>query len=145
MGAVDLGSYDCWSDIERLQYYKNKQPECDNAFFIFITNDERYWNPNATGRVHKFSGFSIADGDRKQKNREWNYTDINKGKVDRNVEKNTIGLGRIDHTPLKTEDYEIDSMGNKIKFENFGKPVNYSGKINSIDFRQYKKLVLEIK
>lgn len=146
MGAVDLGSYDCWSDIERLQYYKNMQQECDNAFFIFITNDERYWKSNATGRTHKFSGFSIADGDRCQKNRNWEYTDPAKTPVKGTAaEKRSIGSERIKHVPLVTNDYDRDSAGNIIKFEDFGKQVNYSGKSNLINFRQYKKLVLEIK
>ena len=149
MGAVDLGSYDCWSDIERLEYYKNKQDECDNAFFIFITNDERYWNSEATNRNHKYGGFSIANGERGKKSRKWVYNPPYTGNIDpnnpTNTEKNSLGLERIEHTPLDTGDYDHDSEGQPIEFENFGKKVNYVGKINSIDFTQYMKLVLEIK
>ena len=145
MGAVDLGSYDCWSDIERLEYYKSKSV-CQNAYFIFITNDQRYWDSKATKRTHKFCGFSIADGDRKQSGRIWKYTDESKNPVTRTLSENkSIGAGRIEHTPLYTKDYETAIDGSKIVFEKYGEPVAYAGKINSVDFRQYMKLVLDIK
>ena len=60
-------------------------------------------------------------------------------------EKHSLGAGRIEHTPLRTNDYETDSNGKKIVFKKFGEPVVYYGSIGSVDFTQYKKLVLEIK
>ncbi len=40
--AQNLGCYDCWSDIERIE--KNvKSGRVKNGFFIFITNDSLYW------------------------------------------------------------------------------------------------------
>ncbi len=109
MGAVDLGGYDCWSDIERLQYYKDNN-ECDKAYFIFITNDKRYWDGNDSSYV----GFSITENDRGSKKRYWEVidkkTNVTK-KIDPNDEneinkyKDSLKKNRIVNTPLETNDY----------------------------------------
>ena len=47
--AQDLGRYDCWHDIERLEIYK-RDGESTNGFFIFITNDNSYWESDGGGK-----------------------------------------------------------------------------------------------
>lgn len=48
MGAQNLGKFDCWSDIERLEDYVYDKDDNDEsidvkrAYFILITNDEAY-------------------------------------------------------------------------------------------------------
>ena len=43
MNSGNLGRYDCWSDIERLENYKScgKAKAC---FFVFVTNDDNFLN-----------------------------------------------------------------------------------------------------
>ena len=48
-GAQNLGRYDCWHDIERIENYKI-QGNTTNGFFVFLTNDDAYWNNNGAGR-----------------------------------------------------------------------------------------------
>lgn len=48
--SLNLGRFDCWSDIERLERYKSSKLGISNAFFILITNDSGYWNPPKGGK-----------------------------------------------------------------------------------------------
>lgn len=51
MDAQDLGRFDCWSDIERLESYRlDKNSTISNAFFILISNDSKYWEEDGDGK-----------------------------------------------------------------------------------------------
>lgn len=47
--SLNLGRFDCWSDIERLESYK-ASAVISNAFFILITNDSGYWSKPKGGK-----------------------------------------------------------------------------------------------
>jgi hypothetical protein len=51
MDAQNLGRFDCWSDIERLESYRlDKNSNISNAFFILISNDSKYWGEDGDGK-----------------------------------------------------------------------------------------------
>lgn len=49
MDAQNLGRFDCWSDIARLESYKLDKI-ISNAFFILISNDSKYWEEDGSGK-----------------------------------------------------------------------------------------------
>lgn len=94
-GSVNLGRFDCWSDIERLENYRNS-PELGitNAFFILITNDSRYWDSDGDGKFG--SGFRMNDvrfGGHSYK--KWKSWSDNRGKPN-----NPNSLGSVDYSEL---------------------------------------------
>jgi len=60
--ALNLGRFDCWCDIERLEYEKERNL-IKEGYFIFITNDPAYWQANGmkSGSMQKGS-LSLESG-----------------------------------------------------------------------------------
>ena len=142
MGAPELGVYDCWSDIERLEWYSSKK-ECAKAYFIFLTNDPRYWD-KAVGRTRQYmKAMSLADADRKAGKMlcSWQRSDGSPipSSNPTPTEKNSIGANRIAN-PLTIKGLyrEPFVLWKKIS----GWTSSRKGTINP---SEYKKLVLEIK
>ena len=52
MAAQDLGKFDCWSDIERLEKLINVEKIYDNGFFILVSNDDLYWKNTKENNTH---------------------------------------------------------------------------------------------
>ena len=54
--AQDLGRYDFWRDVKRLEEVKNLFPAVKGGIALFVTNDISYTkDPHATSNTHNFS------------------------------------------------------------------------------------------
>ena len=79
--AQDLGRYDFWRDVKRLEEVKNLFPAVKGGIALFVTNDISYTkDPHATSNTHNFSlchGITWRD-----KNWRNNQTATAKGRPD---------------------------------------------------------------
>lgn len=58
--AQDLGRYDFFKDLSRIEAFAQAGPE-RTGYAIFLTNDSAYWKaPSAVG--HGYAGFAMNDG-----------------------------------------------------------------------------------
>ena len=97
MAAQDLGRFDCWSDIERLEYYKKHGANL--AFFILVTNDETFWNDKGE------HGFGINEPTYNPEDKKWSYWDPT---LDKEIKKGKKVLGK---TKGSVPDNKKDSVG----------------------------------
>ena len=79
--AQDLGRYDFWRDVKRLEEVKNLFPAVKDGIALFVTNDKSYTkDPHATSNTHNFSlCHGITWRDRNWRN---NQTATAKGRPD---------------------------------------------------------------
>ena len=55
-GAQDLGMYDFWKDVRRIELVRNRFDAVKNGLAVFVTNDMQYLNPSReTSNNHLFS------------------------------------------------------------------------------------------
>ena len=66
--AQDLGRFDCWSDIERIEKLK-LSGYMKNGFFIFLTNDNSYLT--VSGHAASCGAFDISPGTYKPERKSW--------------------------------------------------------------------------
>ncbi len=92
--SLNLGRFDCWSDIERLERYRG-DPELgiSNAFFILITNDSGYWKPVNNGKFG--DKFSMDGNPSSPLKKTWKSWDDNRPK-----RNNPQSLGSVDYSEL---------------------------------------------
>lgn len=92
--SLNLGRFDCWSDIERLERYRgNPGLGISIAFFILITNDLGYWKPANNGKFgNKFSMDGNPSSPPKKTWKSWNDN--------RPKRNNPQSLGSIDYSEL---------------------------------------------
>ena len=82
------GRFDCWSDIERLEYEK-EQGYLAEGYFIFVTNDSAYYQAGGSTPGSSQSGsFSLESGKHVHEIKT----------LPTNAPKNTWGNRRIDHS-----------------------------------------------
>ena len=67
-GAQNLGRYDCWHDIERIENYKI-QENTTNGFFVFLTNDDAYWKQQGTKKFG--NAFDMTPKTYKPASKDW--------------------------------------------------------------------------
>ena len=84
-GAQNLGRYDCWHDIQRIEDYKTNG-KATNGFFIFLTNDDAYWKKDGSKTFG--TDFSLKNNRKTQKTMNWPP----------NININSIG--NIRNTPI---------------------------------------------
>ena len=54
-GAQDLGMYDFWKDVRRLELVRNRFQRVTGGLAVFVTNDPKYQNvPRATSNYFAF-------------------------------------------------------------------------------------------
>lgn len=141
MGAPELGKYDCWSDIYRLEQHL-KNGECDAAFFILITNDPRYFD-ESVGKGSKYGGFSLYD-EKRSGDKEWTIdgkilSSLSLSNKQIDAIKNTLGALRYNN-PI----FSIKGNYNKSKFEDYSKVNNYQRQGKEMKCDEYKQLVIKI-
>lgn len=59
-GAQDLGMYDFWKDVRRLELVRNRFDAVKNGLAVFVTNDKQYVSPRREASNN--SQFSMEEG-----------------------------------------------------------------------------------
>ena len=139
MDAQDLGRFDCWSDIERLESYKNNErSNVSNAFFIFLTNESKYWKEDGDGKFGNAFAMNADRFDPVTDGKKWKSWDDNKKSVD-NSDLGAISKGRNRVIRINSSyDFDWDYF---IKVENYKNML--FGKERK-DCSVYKRLIVEI-
>jgi hypothetical protein len=60
-GAQNIGCYDFWKDIKRLELFEESFPNAAQGIMLFVTNDETYLQPPLNMNTG-YAQFSIHDG-----------------------------------------------------------------------------------
>ena len=67
-GAQDLGMYDFWKDVRRLELVRNRFDAVKNGLAVFVTNDKQYISPSREASNNR--QFSMEEG-RHRKAKHW--------------------------------------------------------------------------
>ena len=59
-GAQDLGMYDFWKDVRRIELVRKRFKKIKNGLAVFVTNDERYKKPSRLESNH--ANMSMTEG-----------------------------------------------------------------------------------
>ena len=59
-GAQDLGMYDFWKDVRRIELVRKRYKKVKNGLAVFVTNDERYKKPGRSDSNH--ANMSMNEG-----------------------------------------------------------------------------------
>lgn len=60
-GAQNIGCYDFWKDIRRLELYEQSSANVERGIMLFVSNDESYVQPPLTVNTG-YAQFSIHEG-----------------------------------------------------------------------------------
>lgn len=72
-GARDLGAYDFWRDVNRIENLVKRFSNVKNGIALFLTNDQGYWTLPKDGTNPNYANFSMKDGKHgKEKNWQGN-------------------------------------------------------------------------
>lgn len=66
-GARDLGAYDFWRDVSRIECLIKRFNNVKNGIALFVTNDKGYWTLPKVGTNPNYANFSMKDGAHSQK------------------------------------------------------------------------------
>ena len=66
-GARDLGAYDFWRDVNRIECLVKRFSNVKNGIALFLTNDQGYWMLPKDGTNPNYANFSMKDGKHSQK------------------------------------------------------------------------------
>jgi hypothetical protein len=69
--AQDLGRYDFWKDVCRLERMRSHHYPGARAYAVLLTNDSAYWAEAAQGRVHCYADFQLQEGRQCQGEFRW--------------------------------------------------------------------------
>ena len=61
-GARDLGAYDFWRDVSRIECLIKRFNNVKNGIALFVTNDQGYWTLPKMGTNPNYANFSMQDG-----------------------------------------------------------------------------------
>ena len=61
-GARDLGAYDFWRDVSRIECLIKKFSNVKSGIALFVTNDQGYWTLPKMGTNPNYANFSMKDG-----------------------------------------------------------------------------------
>jgi hypothetical protein len=72
-GAQNIGCYDFWKDVKRLELYESSFQQVDQGIMLFVTNDETYLQPPLNMNTG-YAQFSIHEGKTvmQQETLDWN-------------------------------------------------------------------------
>ena len=59
-GAQDLGMYDFWKDVRRIELVRNRFAAVKNGVAVFVTNDSQYLNPSRETSNNKEFNMNIG-------------------------------------------------------------------------------------
>ena len=65
-GARDLGAYDFWRDVNRIECLMKRFGNVKNGIALFLTNDQGYWTLPKDGTNPNYANFSMKDGKHSQ-------------------------------------------------------------------------------
>lgn len=86
-GARDLGAYDFWRDVNRIECLVKRFSNVKNGIALFLTNDQGYWTLPKDGTTPNYANFSIKDG-KHTKEKTWQgNTAMSAARPSFNVEK----------------------------------------------------------
>ena len=69
-GARDLGAYDFWRDVKRIECLVKRFCNVKNGIALFLTNDLGYWTLPKAGTNPNYANFSMKDGEHSP-NKTW--------------------------------------------------------------------------
>lgn len=135
MNAQDLGRFDCWSDIERIERCVD-QKLVTNGFLVFITNDSLYW-----GKVDSKGlsvNYDLSSGKHEPCFKKWNIpSGYNTDRLERSV-------GRI-----RNKENGINIKGSyHLKWEEFVIVPDFKEMLKPREKKEcgvYQQLIVEIK
>lgn len=61
-GARDLGAYDFWRDVSRIECLIKRFKNVKNGIVLFVTNDKGYWELPQDGSTPNYANFSMRPG-----------------------------------------------------------------------------------
>lgn len=67
--AQDLGKYDFWKDVRRIELVRNRFNRVKNGLAVFVTNDESYLKPS--GENSNCKAFDMSSEGSLSKNKSW--------------------------------------------------------------------------
>lgn len=111
MAAQNLGRFDCWSDIERLEKYKGNN-EAKNCFFIFITNEHLYLDEDGSNQYG--TDFSVKKGDHTKTAKQWQMCNDAEPSV---PEDKIKSIGKIRNRKIITKEYSGNNAFNYTVFQ----------------------------
>lgn len=65
-GARDLGAYDFWRDVNRIECLVKRFSNVKKGIALFLTNDQGYWTLPKDGTSPNYANFSMKDGKHSQ-------------------------------------------------------------------------------
>ncbi|MDF2821882.1 MAG: hypothetical protein K0R15_2330 [Clostridiales bacterium] len=71
-GAHDLGRYDYWIDVKRIEILKNKIDKFEKGYAVILSNDPSYWYKPSNSRESVCDNFRIHEGNKKTGELNWN-------------------------------------------------------------------------
>lgn len=86
-GARDLGAYDFWRDVSRIECLIKRFNNVKNGIALFVTNDKGYWTLPKVGTNPNYANFSMKDGVRNQKKTWQGNTAMSAARPSFNVNK----------------------------------------------------------
>lgn len=105
--AQDLGCYDFWKDVKRIEVIKDQYEETvKGGIALFLTNDKYYWKDNIKENTAYYN-FRLSK-DNKTLNKEWtSYVSVKKNHPNFKINKiyNTIWVPEIHFQDCKKEEF----------------------------------------
>ena len=86
-GARDLGAYDFWRDVSRIECLIKRFNNVKNGIALFVTNDKGYWTLPKMGTNPNYANFSMKDGVHNQKKTWLGNTAMSAARPSFNVNK----------------------------------------------------------
>ena len=86
-GARDLGAYDFWRDVSRIECLIKRFNNVKNGIALFVTNDQGYWPLPKKGTNPNYANFSMKDGVHNQKKTWQGNTAMSAARPSFNVNK----------------------------------------------------------
>ena len=86
-GARDLGAYDFWRDVSRIECLIKRFNNVKNGIALFVTNDKGYWTLPKVGTNPNYANFSMKDGVHNQKKTWLGNTAMSAARPSFNVNK----------------------------------------------------------
>lgn len=86
-GARDLGAYDFWRDVSRIECLIKRFNNVKNGIALFVTNDQGYWTLPKKGTNPNYANFSMKDGVHNQKKAWQGNTAMSAARPSFNVNK----------------------------------------------------------
>ena len=86
-GARDLGAYDFWRDVNRIECLVKRFCNVKNGIALFLTNDQGYWTLPKDGTNPNYANFSMKDGEHTKEKTWQGNTAMSATRPSFNVEK----------------------------------------------------------